>query len=58
MQGSVDGKRGDHLLIAPPFTISDAQIEFLAGTLLKVIQDLDSAHRSGAGGQTAKTTVS
>jgi adenosylmethionine-8-amino-7-oxononanoate aminotransferase len=46
------------LLLAPPFTISDAQIETLATALKNVIQDLDSAHRSGAGGQTAKTTVS
>jgi adenosylmethionine-8-amino-7-oxononanoate aminotransferase len=58
MQGSVDGKRGDHLLLAPPFTISSAQIEFLAETLRAVINDLDSAHRSGAGGHTAKTSVS
>ncbi|HXW17786.1 MAG TPA: aspartate aminotransferase family protein [Candidatus Acidoferrales bacterium] len=58
MQGSVDGKRGDHLLLAPPFTISNAQIEFLANALLTVIKDFDSAHRSGAGGQTAKTSVS
>ncbi len=58
MQGSVDGKRGDHLLLAPPFTISSAQIEFLATTLKNAIGELDSAHRSGTGGRPAKSSVS
>jgi adenosylmethionine-8-amino-7-oxononanoate aminotransferase len=58
MQGSVDGKRGDHLLIAPPFTISGAQIEFLATTLKNAIGELDRAHRTGTGGHPAKTSVS
>jgi hypothetical protein len=58
MQGSVDGKRGDHLLLAPPFTISSAQIEFLAATLKNAIGELDRAHRSGSGGHPAKTSVS
>jgi hypothetical protein len=58
MQGSVDGKRGDHLLLAPPFTISSAQIEFLAATLRSAIGELDRAHRSGSGGHPAKTSVS
>lgn len=57
IQGSVDGKRGDHLLLAPPFSISEGQIEFLVKTLSDVISDLDNAHRSGSGGHTAKTTV-
>ena len=33
MQGSVDGTRGDHLLLAPPFTISTSQIEMIASAL-------------------------
>ncbi len=53
MQGSVDGIRGDHLLLAPPFTISSAQIELLATTLTNAIGELDRAHRSGTGGHPA-----
>lgn len=29
MQGTIDGKQGDHVLIAPPFIISDAEIDQL-----------------------------
>ena len=29
MQGTIDGKHGDHVLIAPPFIISDAEIDQL-----------------------------
>jgi adenosylmethionine-8-amino-7-oxononanoate aminotransferase len=29
MQGTIDGKQGDHVLIAPPFIISDAEIDKL-----------------------------
>ena len=55
MQGSVDGLRGDHLLIAPPFTISTAQIEMLANALRDAIGDLEKAHRAGVGGPAAKS---
>ncbi len=33
MAGTIDGKRGDHILLAPPFIIEDAQIEELADKL-------------------------
>lgn len=55
MQGSVDGTRGDHLLIAPPFTISTAEIEMLAKALHDAIGDLEKSHRAGVGGPTAKS---
>jgi len=58
MQGSVDGKRGDHLLLAPPFTISSAQIEILATALNKAIGELDRAHHAEPGGHPAKSSVS
>ena len=50
MQGSVDGRRGDHILLAPPFTISSQQIQMIAGALGNALGELESAHRSGAGG--------
>ena len=31
MGGTIDGRRGDHVLIAPPFIISDDQIGDLVG---------------------------
>jgi len=33
MAGTIDGKRGDHILLAPPFIIEDAQIGELADKL-------------------------
>ncbi len=50
MQGSVDGRRGDHILLAPPFTISSQQIQMIAGALSKALGELETAHHSGAGG--------
>ena len=37
MGGTIDGKQGDHVLIAPPFIISDAQIDELADKLLGAV---------------------
>jgi adenosylmethionine-8-amino-7-oxononanoate aminotransferase len=37
MAGTIDGKRGDHVLLAPPFIISDDQIEELVTKLGKSI---------------------
>jgi hypothetical protein len=33
MSGTVDGQRGDHVLLAPPFIIEDAQIDELVSKL-------------------------
>jgi adenosylmethionine-8-amino-7-oxononanoate aminotransferase len=33
MGGTIDGRHGDHVLLAPPFIIDDAQIEELVGKL-------------------------
>jgi adenosylmethionine-8-amino-7-oxononanoate aminotransferase len=45
--GAVDGIRGDHLLIAPPFIITEAQVdelaEMLARALARVQDDLSRA---------------
>ena len=35
--GTVDGKSGDHVLLAPPFIIEDAQIDELVGKLSRAI---------------------
>lgn len=37
MGGTIDGVRGDHILLAPPFIISDAQIDELVGKLSAAI---------------------
>ncbi len=50
MQGSADGRRGDHILLAPPFTISSQQMQMIADTLANALGELENAHRSGAGG--------
>ncbi|NIF23658.1 aspartate aminotransferase family protein [Candidatus Pantoea multigeneris] len=38
MGGTIDGQSGDHILIAPPFIIEPAQLDFVAETLREVIQ--------------------
>jgi len=38
MGGTVDGQYGDHILIAPPFIITESQLDFVAETLETVIR--------------------
>ena len=38
--GSVDGVRGDHLLIAPPFVINEAEIDEMVSVLREVVIDV------------------
>jgi adenosylmethionine-8-amino-7-oxononanoate aminotransferase len=57
MQGSVDGRRGDHILLAPPFTISSQQIQMIAGALGNALGELETAHRSGAGGSPVANSI-
>jgi adenosylmethionine-8-amino-7-oxononanoate aminotransferase len=33
MAGTIDGRRGDHVLLAPPFIIEDAQLDELVDKL-------------------------
>ena len=40
MQGTIDGRQGDHVLLAPPFIIEDAQLDELTD---KLAQALDRA---------------
>ncbi len=43
MGGTIDGQRGDHVLLAPPFIIEDAQIEELVGRLSGAIRQAVAA---------------
>jgi adenosylmethionine-8-amino-7-oxononanoate aminotransferase len=53
IQGCADGQRGDHILIAPPFTITSSMIQMLAAGLERAIADLEKTHRAGIGGSSA-----
>ena len=53
MQGCVDGVRGDHILIAPPYTITSAMIQMLADALDRAFADLERTHLAGMGGTSA-----
>lgn len=44
MGGTIDGQRGDHVLIAPPFIISDDQITELVEILSSAIDDAVLTH--------------
>src|SRR5262245_48294983 len=37
MGGAIDGQRGDHVMIAPPFTIDESHVAEIADTLAKAI---------------------
>jgi adenosylmethionine-8-amino-7-oxononanoate aminotransferase len=53
MQGCVDGVRGDHTLLAPPFTITTGMIHILVSALERAIGELERTHAAGAGGNSA-----
>ncbi|RZO30143.1 MAG: aspartate aminotransferase family protein, partial [SAR116 cluster bacterium] len=38
MGGTIDGRRGDHVLLAPPFIISDGQIDEICDRLAVAVQ--------------------
>jgi adenosylmethionine-8-amino-7-oxononanoate aminotransferase len=38
MGGTIDGQQGDHVLLAPPFIIEDAQIDELVGKLGQAVE--------------------
>jgi len=54
IQGCADGSTGDHILLAPPFTITSKMIEMLATGLEQAIADLEKTHLAGAGGSPAR----
>lgn len=53
IQGCADGLRGDHILIAPPFTITPSMIQMLAAGLDRAVADLEKTHRASTGGSSA-----
>lgn len=53
IQGCVDGHRGDHILLAPPFTITSGMIQMLASALEHAAGDLEKTHLAGTGGPSA-----
>jgi adenosylmethionine-8-amino-7-oxononanoate aminotransferase len=53
IQGCVDGTRGDHILLAPPFTITSTMIQMLVAALEHAIADLEKTHLAGRGGSSA-----
>jgi adenosylmethionine-8-amino-7-oxononanoate aminotransferase len=53
IQGCADGVRGDHILIAPPFTITTGMIHILVSGLERAIAELERTHVAGAGGTSA-----
>ena len=40
MGGTIDGARGDHVLLAPPFIVEDAQLDELVDKLSQAITTL------------------
>ena len=40
MQGTIDGQHGDHVLLAPPFTMDEAQVDEMVAALKAAILDV------------------
>jgi adenosylmethionine-8-amino-7-oxononanoate aminotransferase len=40
MGGTLDGQRGDHILLAPPLVMPDHELEEVADRLATVLEDL------------------
>lgn len=38
--GTVDGIRGDHLILAPPYTVSKEEVDILVSTLARVLEEV------------------
>ena len=54
IQGCADGTRGDHILLAPPFTITTKLIQMIADALDHAIADLERSHLAGMGDSSAR----
>lgn len=55
IQGCLDGTRGDHILIAPPFTINSQLIGMLVEGVERAVADLDRLHMARMGGASASS---
>lgn len=36
----MDGIRGDHIILAPPFNVTKEEIDFIVETTVKVVEDV------------------
>ncbi|KIW04881.1 hypothetical protein, variant [Verruconis gallopava] len=43
--GTVDGRRGDHVLLSPPFTVTEADVETIVERTARVVEDFFSELR-------------
>lgn len=43
MSGTIDGRSGDHILLAPPFIMTDAQVDELVGKAAQTVKDVMDA---------------
>ena len=48
MGGTIDGRHGDHVLLAPPFIVTDAELEEIVARLGAAIDDALATARDAA----------
>lgn len=53
IQGCADGTRGDHILLAPPFTVATREIRMVAEGLERAIGEVERIHQASMGGSAA-----
>lgn len=39
-RGTLDGIRGDHVLLAPPYNVSKEEVDFIVDTTVRVVEDV------------------
>jgi adenosylmethionine-8-amino-7-oxononanoate aminotransferase len=54
IQGCADGQRGDHILLAPPFTITSGMIQMVASALEHAVAEFEKTHLAGTGGSSVR----
>jgi adenosylmethionine-8-amino-7-oxononanoate aminotransferase len=54
IQGCADGQRGDHILLAPPFTITPGMIQMAASALEHAVAEFEKTHLAGTGGSSVR----
>lgn len=50
--GTVDGQRGDHVLLAPPYTVTEHQIEVICRVLREAVESQEAVYLDGRLGVT------
>jgi adenosylmethionine-8-amino-7-oxononanoate aminotransferase len=55
--GTMDGKKGDHVLLGPPYTCTDKEIDLIAAKTISCISDFFAKHMQLSNGEHAISSI-